>query len=218
MKRENAVLRDEFEEYRIECESALDVNLARINSVKKIAKRSGKRNFFGTIEGRIKTFESVIEKCERKGYALDIESVKRNVLDVAGIRIITPFRDDIFNVVEALRHIPGINISDEKDYVTSPKPNGYSSYHIHAQVEIYSPITGGSKLVPIEIQIRDKAMDLWASVEHVVKYKNDNPSPEVGDRFKEIAEILYKFDDMAIELRDFGNDRSDIGNDQLAND
>jgi len=207
MEQENTVLRDEFEEYQIECESALEINIAKINSVRKLAKRSGKRNFFGSVEGRVKTFKSVVEKCERKGYALNIDSIKKNILDVAGIRIITPFRDDIFDVVEALRHIPGVNISDEKDYVTEPKPNGYSSYHIHAQVEIYSPITGGSKLVPLEIQIRDKAMDLWASVEHVVKYKNDNPSPEVGDRFKEIANILYRFDDMAIELRDFNHDQ-----------
>ena len=104
-----------------------------------------------------------------------------------------------------LHHIPGINIDEEKDYVSKPKPNGYSSYHIQVRVEIYSPLTNSSKLIPIEIQLRDKAMDMWATVEHIVRYKNTDPSPEATERFKRIADILVQFDEMAMELRDFNS-------------
>ena len=149
-----------------------------------------------------------MEKCKRRGYDTTIESIKANVLDVAGIRIITPFQDDIADVVEILHHVPGFNVEYEKDYVTTPKANGYRSYHMRIRVETYDPITGGTKLVPIEIQVRDKAMDLWATVEHIVKYKNDDPSPEVDERFKHIADILIKFDEMAIKLRDFSSEEN----------
>lgn len=200
---EVSVLESQYEEYTVDCEAALSVTLAKIQNVKKVMKRSKTRDPFNSITQRIKTFKSVTEKCIRKGYELTIESIKANVLDVAGIRIITPFEDDINDVVEILHHIPGFNVEYEKDYVAAPKANGYRSYHMRIRVETYDPISGGTKLVPIEIQVRDKAMDLWATVEHIVKYKNDHPSPEVGEQFKHIANILIQFDQMAIKLRDF---------------
>ena len=200
------VLENQFEEYAVDCEAALRVTMARIHNVKEVMKRSNKRDPFNSVTYRIKTFASVVEKCERRGYDLTIESIKANVLDVAGIRIITPFQDDIADVIEILHHIPGFNVEYKKDYVTTPKANGYRSYHMRIRVETYDPITGGTKLVPIEIQVRDKAMDLWATVEHIVKYKNDDPSPEVDERFKHIADILVQFDEMAIKLRDFSSE------------
>lgn len=206
MKKENTVLEDEFKEYCTECEAALRTTMAKVINVREFAKASTKRNPFGSVTDRIKSFESVVEKCKRKGYDLTIESIKRNVLDVAGIRIVTLFPDDVYTVVEILHRIPGFNIDEEKDYIKNPKPNGYSSYHMNIRVEIYSPATGGSKLIPIEIQIRDKGMDYWASLEHVVKYKKDDPSPEVDGLFKEVAEIIANLGQKAKELRDFSGD------------
>lgn len=200
------ILEEQYEDYVVECEAALRVTMAKINNLREVMKRSTRRNPFSSVAYRIKTFDSVIEKCARRNYEPTIESIRVNVLDVAGIRIITPFEDDIANVVEILHHIPGFNVEYEKDYVTTPKANGYRSYHMRIRVETYDPITGGTKLVPIEIQVRDKAMDLWATVEHIVKYKNDDPSPEVGEQFKHIAEILIQFDRKAIELRDFSSE------------
>ena len=202
---ENSVLKDEFKEYVAECEAALRITVAKIVNMREIIKMSNKRNPFNSIDDRIKTYDSVIEKCKRRNYPLSIESIKKNILDVAGIRIITPFKDDIYDVVEIFHHIPGFNIQAEKDYVKNPKKNGYSSYHMCMLVEIYSPVSGGSKLIPVEIQIRDKAMDLWATIEHIIGYKNSNPSPEAGNQFKRIADILIRFDELAIELRDFNN-------------
>lgn len=195
-------LEEEYEDYLIEAENALEIALARITNVQRSLEHESIRSPFDTIEKRLKTFESVMEKCERKGYPKTIESIRENVLDVAGIRVITPFFDDIEKVVDFLRHIPGLFINKEKDYVTCPKDNGYASYHIHACVDIYLPSSKSTKIIPIEIQVRDMSMNLWATTEHLVKYKHHNPDPEVSQQFKEMADILREAALKAMELRD----------------
>jgi putative GTP pyrophosphokinase len=205
-------LERDFKIIRVEREMALNIAIARLENAVKICNREGRYNIFGTITSRIKTFESVIEKCQRRGYGLSIDDIRKKVLDIAGIRIVTPFRDDTYSVVEILHHIPGFYIIDEKDYVFSPKENGYSSYHLQTQLEISSSVNGETKLVPVEIQVRDKAMDLWATTEHIVKYKNLAASPNASEHYKRIAELLRKVDELAIELRDFG--RIDIPTDE----
>ena len=121
---------------------------------------------------------------------------------VAGIRIVTKYIDDVQKLVGLLEKIPGLNIVDKKDYITEPKPNGYSSIHLGCKVEVFTGVDG-SKLVPIEIQLRSYSMNLWATLEHDLKYKNENPSPEVTKKFKRIAEFLREFDEEAIALRDY---------------
>lgn len=200
----NAILQYEFDQYALECQSALDLAMVRIENARRMIMADPSRyDPFDRIEGRIKTFDSTIKKCIRKNYDLDIDEIKGRIKDVAGIRIITIFRDEIEKVADLIAKIPGINIVSREDYVTSPKENGYSSLHLGVQVEIYSP-DEGSKLIPIEIQIRDKSMNLWASVEHIVKYKKNNHDPQAETYFKRMSEILTAFDEVAMQLRDYG--------------
>ncbi|MBQ3293366.1 hypothetical protein IJG93_03675 [Candidatus Saccharibacteria bacterium] len=202
--KENGILQYEFDQYALECKSALDLAMVRIENARRmIVADPLMHDPFDRIEGRIKTFDSMVRKCNRKKYPLDIEGIKENIKDVAGIRIITIFRDEIYQVADLIAKIPGMNVVSREDYIKNPKKNGYSSLHLDVRVEIYSP-GEGSKLVPIEIQIRDKSMNMWASVEHVVKYKKNNHDPQAEDYFKQMAEILLKFDEMAIRLRDYG--------------
>ena len=97
---------------------------------------------------------------------------------------------------------PGIILAEEKDYVKNPKPNGYSSLHLNVQIEIYSPLANKSKLVPLEIQIRDKAMEMWAAIEHIISYKKSS-TPTAEKMFKEMADNLRLFDKKALELRNY---------------
>lgn len=190
--------------YSVKCMCALRITEARITNLKQLQECYGEEAPFDRIESRIKTLESTLEKCKRKDIdiqEIDIDTIRKNVKDVAGVRIITKYLDEIKKVVELIKKLPGINIVDEKDYVSKPKENGYRSYHLDAMVEIYTP--EGSELIPVEIQVRDKSMNLWATLEHELKYKNSNPSPEVTKMFKELAEILQRFDEAAIALRDF---------------
>ena len=197
------MLREDWEDYSAECEAAMRIALAKIVNAHKALIRTEGQSPFDTVEHRLKTFESAVEKCIERGFEEPtIDDVMTQVKDVAGIRVITPFKDDVYDVVNILEHIPGINVVKKKDYVKEPKENGYMSIHLHVQIEVYLPGIG-SKLMPVEIQVRDKAMDLWATIEHILKYKNDNPSPEVYRQFKAVAGLLNEFDQMAMDLRDF---------------
>ena len=198
-------LEDQYDEYATECECALRTVMARLTNLQVEMERSTERSPFDGIDYRIKSFDSAIDKCRRRGLPLTIESLK-SLHDIAGIRIITPFLDDIKKVAETLGHQPSMTIVEKRDYVESPKENGYSSLHLIVLMEIY--FMNSSKAIPVEIQIRDKAMDLWATLEHIVKYKNPNPGPEAERQFKEIAETLSRFDEMAIELRDYSSDKT----------
>ena len=193
-------LEDEYDEYATECECALRTVMARLTNLQVEMERSSERSPFDSIDSRIKSFDSAIDKCRRRGLPLTIESLK-SFHDIAGIRIITPFRDDIYTVAEALGHQPSMTIVEKKDYVEKPKENGYSSLHLSVLMELY--FMNSSKAIPVEIQIRDKAMDLWATLEHIVKYKNPNPGPEAERQFKRIAEVLNQFDLSAMQLRDY---------------
>ena len=191
-----------YEIYAAECKAAMRMALSGIQNLCEAIDRAGKRNPFDRIEHRIKTFKSVKGKCKARGYDTDIRSIRENVKDVAGIRIITKYLDEVMVIKDMIAQIPGINILTVKDYVTTPKKNGYQSMHLGCQVQIQDPFAG-SRLRPLEIQIRSKSMNLWATLEHDLKYKNSNPSPEVEEKFRRISKILREFDEEAIRLRDY---------------
>ena len=207
-REEDIILEEAFDSYAEECEDALNIALARIISAQRAIERASGDSPVDFIDSRVKTFESTREKCTRKSYDMTIDSIKKNVRDIAGIRIMTVFRDEIYAVVKMLHHIPGINVEDEKDYVKNPKPNGYSSYHMHVLIETWNPVVNGTKLIPIEIQIRSKSMDYWASAEHKLKYKNDEADPRVTELFKSLTDSLAKSDEIAIQLRDADKESS----------
>ena len=200
---ENSILQYQYDQYAMECQSALDLAMVRIENARRIITSDPSRyDPFDRIEGRIKTFDSTVKKCSRKKCGLNIEDIKKNILDVAGIRIITIFQDEIERVADLITKIPGINVVSREDYVSNPKENGYASLHLGVQVEIYSP-DQGSKLIPIEVQIRTKSMNLWASVEHIIKYKKKDHDPQAEVFFKKMAEILTQFDEVAMQFRDY---------------
>ena len=197
-------LEESYDRYAEECEAALTQVLLSVDTLKKAIDRNGKRNPFDRVEHRMKTFRSVRGKCKKKGYPLSAEGIHENITDIAGIRIITKYIDEIDLVREMLERMPGINIVKIKDYVKQPKANGYQSVHLDCRVGVYDPYQG-SRLLPVEIQIRSKSMNLWATLEHDLKYKNSNPSPEVDAKFLRIAKILRDFEEEAIALRDYSD-------------
>lgn len=203
-----ASVENAYRQYSAECDCGMALVLARINNIQKQLDILPERNPIAYIESRVKTFGSVARKCYRRGFvkegeALTIDVIKEHVRDIAGIRVTTTFKDDVIRICDEITHQPGINVVEKKNYIDNPKPNGYSSFHLQIQVEIYSSAEQQSKLVPVEIQIRDRAQDLWATIEHIVAYKNQNKSPEAEKLFKRIADTLDSFDQLAIELRDY---------------
>jgi putative GTP pyrophosphokinase len=117
----------------------------------------------------VKTPKSIAEKLIRKGCKLDIQSAKANINDIAGVRIICLYIDDIYVIARLLKKWNDIKLLDKSDYVQNPKPNGYRSLHLDIAVPVFLP--NRIERVKAEIQIRTLAMDYWASLEHDLTYK-----------------------------------------------
>ena len=121
-------------------------------------------NMIDHVMGRLKSEESVLEKCRKKNLETTPDVIVSSIHDIVGIRIVCTFVDDIFKVRDAIREFNGITVIEEKDYVANAKPNGYRSYHMIVQ---------NTEGYYAEIQIRTISMDTWAALEHDIKYKKD---------------------------------------------
>ncbi|EMB79124.1 hypothetical protein SMU44_05371 [Streptococcus mutans 11VS1] len=146
---------------------------------------------------RIKTNESMIEKCQRKQLPLTAQSALKEIRDAIGIRIVCGFVDDIYKMVAILKTLDGVNVYNEKDYIYNAKPNGYRSYHLILEIE--TPFEDCLGQQPgkyfVEVQLRTIAMDSWASLEHQMKYKHDIKNPErIAKELKRCADELASCD------------------------
>ncbi len=132
---------------------------------------------------RLKSPTSIIEKMNRRGTPVNVENIENNLNDVAGVRVICSFIDDIYTLSDKLCSQDDIKLIEKKDYIKNPKPNGYRSLHLILEIPIF--LTEEKKHVRVEVQFRTIAMDFWASLEHKLKYKK-----EIGDNAEEIAREL----------------------------
>ena len=145
------------------------------------------RNPISSIKTRIKSFESITEKVERKGLPFEVDSVEKYINDVAGIRVICTFPEDVYLLADALLKQDDIMLIRRKDYIAEPKENGYRSLHLIVAVPIY--LAHEKRLMKVEIQLRTLAMDFWASLEHQLRYKKDFEfTKEMADELKLCAE------------------------------
>ena len=151
------------------------------------------RNPVESIKTRIKAPESIYEKMKRKGYEFTVESIRENIFDVAGVRIICSFPSDIFKLAEMLTRQDDIRVIAVKDYITNPKPNGYRSYHLIVEIPIF--LANRTELMKVEVQFRTIAMDFWASLEHKLKYKkNIEDADRIAADLKDCAERISALD------------------------
>lgn len=152
-----------------------------------------KRNPIHNMQSRIKSIESIFEKLNRKGFEISIESAKENLTDIAGIRVVCNYIDDIYMIAKTLKMQDDITIIRETDYIKNPKPNGYRSLHLVVTVPVF--FSDRKEVVPVEIQIRTIAMDFWASLEHQLRYKTvDDIPPSVAIELQECADNIAKTD------------------------
>ena len=146
------------------------------------------------IQERIKAKKSIEKKLEKLGHSDSVQNAKDYLRDIAGIRVICYFIDDIYNLVNALKRQSELIFIREKDYIQNPKPNGYRSYHVIIAVPVYYLDT--MEYFPVEIQLRTMTMDLWASMEHRVCYKKlPEHREELAEAFCQYADILGKIEE-----------------------
>lgn len=153
------------------------------------------------IRSRVKSPESIAKKLEKKGLELNTANIIRNLDDVAGIRVICSFVDDIFDIAKMLTCQDDITLIESKNYIKFPKENGYRSLHLIVEIPIF--LSTGKKPMRVEVQIRTIAMDFWASLEHQLKYKKNIPNAEeISLELKECADIISATD---LRMQDIRN-------------
>jgi len=153
------------------------------------------RNPIETLKTRLKSPESIMEKLRKKDLEFSAENVEKKIFDVAGVRVICPFIDDIYMLCECLLNQDDIKLIRMKDYIKNPKPNGYRSLHLIVEVPIF--LQNEKKPMKVEVQLRTIAMDFWASLEHQLRYKKNLPEQvleEMSFELRECANISSSLD------------------------
>lgn len=156
------------------------------------------------MQSRIKKRKSLEEKLVKKGKEPTVDNAKDYIQDIAGVRVICYFVDDIYNLVDILKRQSDLVMIRECDYIASPKPNGYRSYHLIVGIPVYC--LDGMEYFPVEIQFRTMSMDFWASMEHRISYKKERADKEaLTDELREYAEMLVEIEDRFEQYNDVGH-------------
>ena len=158
------------------------------------------RNPIESIKTRLKSLESIREKTVRKEIPFTVQSIENNLSDIAGVRVICSFPDDVYALADALLKQDDITLVEKKDYIETPKPNGYRSLHLIVTVPVF--LEHEKKLMNVEIQLRTIAMDFWASLEHQLRYKKDVEfTEEMVKELSDCADISAALDLRMDQLR-----------------
>lgn len=150
------------------------------------------RNPIETIKTRIKTMPSILRKLQRRNLPITIEAIEENLHDIAGVRVICSFIDDIYKLADYISEQDDVEVIERKDYISKPKEGGYRSLHLIVRTPIFTQ--KGKKLVDVEVQIRTIAMDFWASLEHKLRYKKQI-DPDLLSQLSEELRICSKISD-----------------------
>lgn len=159
------------------------------------------RNPINSIQTRLKSLSSIIQKMEKYNLPLSVEGIEERLSDIAGVRVICAFQEDVYSLARALLKQDDIVLIKEKDYIKKPKANGYRSLHLIVSVPIF--LAEEKKIMKVEIQLRTIAMDSWASLEHQLRYKKDiEITPEISDNLLKCAELSAELDERMNKLRE----------------
>lgn len=193
--------RGQFREFLMMYQSAVKEVKTKFEILNDDLSVTYNRNPIEAIKSRIKTPESIISKMRRKGLEINMNSLMYYIEDVAGIRVICSFIDDIYEVANMLVSQDDVTLVSVKDYIKNPKPNGYRSYHMIVEVPVF--FANRRQNMKVEVQLRTIAMDFWASLEHKMKYKKDiEGSDEIVAELKQCADNIAELDKRMQEINE----------------
>ena len=164
------------------------------------------RNPIESIKSRLKSVDRIIKKLERYKHPMTMESIEENIWDIAGIRVICSFTDDIYFLEKNLLQQDDIRLIKRKDYIENPKPNGYRSLHLIVEIPVF--LSNGKKWIKAEIQFRTIAMDFWASLEHKIRYNkeiSEEYKEEINKELFECAWMCYQLDNKMQKIKNKSN-------------
>lgn len=195
----NNIYYNEFEIIMAIYQKALDITMQRCIDLKAALNEQYKYDVITNVTGRIKTPHSISGKMKKKKIDISYQSMIENINDIAGIRIVCNYKDDIYKIRNIIRKQNDIKILKEKDYIKKAKKSGYSAYHMILKVPV--PIGEKELNIKVEIQIRTMLMDFWSSTEHKIKYKpNGKISKFDSMRLRMYAKILNMISDKMMKI------------------
>ena len=160
-----------------------------------------RRNPIEFIESRLKKPSSIARKLEKMGYEVTVQNMTEHLSDIAGIRVLCAYIDDIYEIARMLAHQKDVEIITVKDYIKHPKDNGYRSYHMIVEIPVY--FSDAVRPVRCEIQIRTIAMDFWATLDHDMQYKKQvEDAEQIMQELKDCADIIHQTDEKMMRLRE----------------
>lgn len=192
------MIRD-WEEFLAPYEQAVSELKVKLRGIRKQYREQNKHVPIEFVTGRVKPVDSILTKSKLRGIALD--RLEEEMSDIAGLRIMCQFVEDIHQVVELLRTRKDMKVIIERDYITNKKASGYRSYHL--VIEYPVQLIDGEKIILAEIQIRTLAMNFWATIEHSLNYKYQGEFPaEISERLRRSAEAAYQLDEEMSNIRE----------------
>lgn len=156
------------------------------------------------LERRLKSVDSILGKLERKSLPPTVESIRDHLFDVAGIRVICNYRDDVYSVANYLSAQSDIQVLRVKDYIQNPKQNGYRSLHVIYAVPVF--LSNGANYTPVEVQFRTIAMDYWASLEHALRYKTDLPDNKQVEHAQTLLDCARSLQNVETQMQTIHRD------------
>ena len=192
---------DQFFGLQCRYEAAIRLVQAKLETLDDEFQAQHSRNPIHSMQSRMKTIRSMMDKLERNHMEISIESAVSNLQDIAGVRVICSYIQDIYTVYDLLTRQDDIRVVRVRDYIKRPKPNGYRSLHLVVEVPVY--LAEGKVEVPVEIQIRTIAMDFWASLDHSLRYKTPEAIPQdIADELLAVATDITALDERMQQVHD----------------
>lgn len=156
------------------------------------------------MERRLKSVNSILGKLQRRDLPMCTKSIRDNLFDVAGIRVICNYRDDVYSVANYLSSQSDIQVLRVKDYIKNPKQNGYRSLHVIYAVPVF--LSNGEHYTPVEVQFRTIAMDYWASLEHALRYKSNLPDAKLTEHSQTLLDCARSLQNIETQMQNIHRD------------
>lgn len=185
--------------------AAMNVTSTRMDIIKDEFKYRNMRVPIHHIDTRLKSLKSILGKLQKKHFELTITAACNNLFDIAGVRVVCPYVKDVYLIRDRILDQDDIQVMEIKDYIAHPKPNGYRSLHMIIRVPVY--FMNRKQFVPVEVQIRTESMDLWASLEHDIKYKSlyteEDCDIDFSEELLEVSKLIYQAEEKMEKMNNY---------------
>nr|WP_295257598.1 GTP pyrophosphokinase [uncultured Blautia sp.] len=187
-------------EFSIKGQCAINLMMTKLDIINTFLLMKYKRNFIQIKTGRLKSYDSVCKKMQKKGLDLNFDLALEKINDLIGIRAVCAYVDDIYKVADLIEKQQDIRILKTKDYVQQPKKSGYQSLHLILEIAI--PFQKENQWIKLELQLRTAAMDYWANLDHQLRYKRGQKQAAViNEELQQCASVITQLDQRMLDIR-----------------